>query len=499
MFSNRFRWVFCQLEVLRLCFPANLRRTLEELPKSLDETYRRILKEINNANRELAYRLLRCLAVAIRPLRVEELAEGLTFDLRTGGIPKLNPDWHWEDQEEAVLSACSSLVSVISDNGSLVVQFSHLSVKEFLTSYRLASSAEEVSGFHVPLKLAHTTLAQACLGALLRQEVGTKTYNTHTPLVQYAAEFWVTHARFENVDLHLKDAMDYLFDVDKPHFSTWVRIGNVDRYFRKVRVDSRTPLYYAALCGFHDLVERLIIKYPKHINTQGGRCGTPLHAAVSQEEHIELSKLLVERGADVDALNSVKWTPLHIACHLGHLDTVKWLLASGASPNSQSEKSWTPLHLAVNHGHLKVAQKLLECNAEVHFRDHHGSSPLHYASQLGYSEVVQLLMDHNADAKVRDGDGDTPLHSAAFGGQLEVSRILLKFDVEVNSRNNKGSIPLHLASEGQSEGNPDVVRLLLDHGASSWARNASGKTASEVAQGPRRQEIVQLITQHTAE
>ncbi|KAH9003702.1 hypothetical protein EDB86DRAFT_2826288 [Lactarius hatsudake] len=126
--DGMFRWVFCQLEVLRHCFPTNLRRILEELPKSLDETYKRILKEINSVNREHAYRLLQCLAVASRPLRVEELAELLTFDLRAGGIPKLIADWRWEDQEEAVLSACSSLVSVIVDNGPRVVQFSHFSI-----------------------------------------------------------------------------------------------------------------------------------------------------------------------------------------------------------------------------------------------------------------------------------------------------------------------------------------------------------------------------------
>jgi hypothetical protein len=164
MLSHRFRWVFCQLEVLRLCFPANLRRTLEELPKSLDETYKRILNEINNANRVHAYRLLQCLAVALRPLRVEELAEVLAFDLTAGGIPKLNADWRWEDQEEAVLSACSSLVSVIIDDGSRVVQFSHFSVKEFLTSDRLASCMEEVSQFHIPIEPSHAILAQACLG-----------------------------------------------------------------------------------------------------------------------------------------------------------------------------------------------------------------------------------------------------------------------------------------------------------------------------------------------
>ncbi|KAH9012826.1 hypothetical protein EDB83DRAFT_2233572, partial [Lactarius deliciosus] len=192
--QGQFRWVFCQLEVLRHCFPTNLRRILEELPKSLDETYKRILKEINNANREHAYRLLQCLAVASRPLRVEELAEVLAFDLSTGRIPKLIADWRWEDQEEAVLSACSSLVSVTVDNGSRVVQFSHFSVKEFLISDRLASCTEEVSRFYIPFEPSHMIIAQACLGVLLRLDDDTdKDSAEKIPLVQYAAEYWDGH------------------------------------------------------------------------------------------------------------------------------------------------------------------------------------------------------------------------------------------------------------------------------------------------------------------
>jgi hypothetical protein len=51
IFSNRFRWVFCQLETLRHCLPPSVRHTLAELPRSLDETYERILQEIPRANR----------------------------------------------------------------------------------------------------------------------------------------------------------------------------------------------------------------------------------------------------------------------------------------------------------------------------------------------------------------------------------------------------------------------------------------------------------------
>ena len=64
---------------------------------------------------EHARRLLHCISVAIRPLRVDDLAEILTFDFDDveEGIPKYHVDWRWKDQEEAVLSTCSSLVTVV--------------------------------------------------------------------------------------------------------------------------------------------------------------------------------------------------------------------------------------------------------------------------------------------------------------------------------------------------------------------------------------------------
>ena len=88
--------MYCQLETLRHCLPPSVQGVLDELPEMLDETYERVLRDINKANRGHAHRLLHCLTVAIRPLRIEELAEvfAIVFDAACqGGIPKLNPDW----------------------------------------------------------------------------------------------------------------------------------------------------------------------------------------------------------------------------------------------------------------------------------------------------------------------------------------------------------------------------------------------------------------------
>ena len=188
---NRFRWAFCQLEALRHCLPPSIRFTLNDLPESLDETYERILREISKPNRDHARRLLQCLVVATRPLHVEELTEVLAVDFDdVERIPKLNPNWRWEDEEQALLTSCSSLIAIIKAEDSRVVQFSHFSVKEFLISTRLADSSKDVSRYHIDLEPAHTILALACTGVLLQpgdcvEENGTK---KSSPLAQYAAE-----------------------------------------------------------------------------------------------------------------------------------------------------------------------------------------------------------------------------------------------------------------------------------------------------------------------
>ena len=210
--------MFCQLEVLRHCFPPSVRRILNELPNSLDETYERILKEIRKPNQGHAHQLLQCLVAAVRPLRVEELAEVLAFDFDVEGIPKLNIGWRWDDQEEAVMSACSSLVTIVKDGDLRIVQFSHFSVKEFLTANRLAEPIRDVSRYYIRLDAAHTILAQACLGVLLRLDDRVdRDKLKNFPLARYAAQYWDTHAQFENASSRIKDGMECLFDEDKPH------------------------------------------------------------------------------------------------------------------------------------------------------------------------------------------------------------------------------------------------------------------------------------------
>jgi hypothetical protein len=372
----------------------------------------RMLREIRKPH---ARRLLHCLAAAVRPLRVEDLAEVLAVDFSTEGIPKINPDLRWEDPEEAVMSACSSLVIIVNDGDSRIVQFSHSSVKEFLTSDRLVEPIRDVSRYHIPLEAAHTVLAQACLGVLLRLGDRVDRDNIEEfPLARYAAQYWATHARVtvEDASSRVKDGVECLFDADKPYFSTWLWIYNEDRGGRSMSTIRPTkpeavPLYYAARLGFQDLAEHLIAEYPEHVNARGGKEMTPMHAAASGG-HVNILRSLQEHGADVGSRNKYGDTPLHGASWNGKLDAGRCLLDLGADINARNDDGWTPLFHAVFHGHTGFARMLIIRGAVLDTRSVFGSTPLHAAVRRGGIQTVRLLLVYGADVNACDNRGWTP-------------------------------------------------------------------------------------------
>jgi hypothetical protein len=429
------------LEILRHCFPPSIRRTLEELPDSLDETYERILKKIRKPNQGHAHRLLQCLVVAARPLRVEELAELLAFDFDEENlkIPELNLDWRWEDQEEAVMSTCSSLVIIVEDGDSRIVQFSHFSVKEFLTAdrLRLAELDRDVSRYHIRLDTAHTVLARACLGVLLRLDDRVDQDNMENfPLAHYSAQHWTTHAQFQGVSSHIKDGMECLFDAEKPQFATWLWIYNDDQGGRSMSTirpekPEAVPLYYAASFGFLDLAEHLIAKYPVHVIAKGGKVVTAMHAA-AREGYADISSLLLGHGADVDGQGLSRQTPLHQAAWNGKVDAGKCLLDHGANINARADGEVTPLFFAAIQGRVEFARMLLKRGAAVDVRNRTISSPLHWAAQGGEIQVVRLLLDNGAlaDVNARNKFDETPSQLASGPKRQEIVKLLSEYGAE---------------------------------------------------------------------
>ena len=244
-----------------------------------------------------AHRLFQCLLVALRPLRVEELAEFLAFEFEDGESPVFQTDCRPEDPREAVLSTCSSLIAVIDDDGSTIVQFSHFSVKEYLTSTRIAEG--RVLRYYTPLEQAHLLVTRSCLSILLQLDDQIEEERMEDlPLVKYAARYWVEHAYLGNALSQTEDMAKRLFDPRNAHFALWTSIYSHDLTSDSMGDDQYpTPLYYAALLNLCGVAEWLVNMRSQNINEFGGDYGTPLHAA-SATGSLEVAQFLLMCHAD---------------------------------------------------------------------------------------------------------------------------------------------------------------------------------------------------------
>jgi Ankyrin repeats (3 copies) len=368
---------------------------LDEFPQTLAETYERSLRDIREENWKNAHSLFQFVAVASRPLRVEELADLLAFDFEARPVPTFRPDWRPEDPVDFLLSTCSSLLSVVEvEDDFRVIEFSHFSVKDFLTSDYLSASRDNVSRrYHIRMEPAHAMVARACLGALLHLDgkPGSDSLQEF-PLVDYASRHWMDHAQFEIVSTSVQEGLELLFDPTKPHFSIWMSIYDPDEPLHS-EIPSGSPLHYAALYGFCPLTEFLVVK----------------------------------RSQDVNARRlSDNYTPLFMASHNGYSEVTKLLLRLGADTNARSKSGDTPLHLASGGGHPEVAQDPLRHGADATTPGVNDFTP---ASHKGYVKVVQLLLDPASDVNDLANNNQTTLHQSTHP---YVYRVVLNLGTEAH-------------------------------------------------------------------
>ena len=116
---------------------------------------------------------------------------------------------------------------------------------------------------------------------------------------------------------------------------------------------------------------------------------------------------------------------LHMAALFGHFDSAKMLLDNGCQVDAIDDSGSTPLLLACHNGYLKVAKLLLDRSANVHARNQHNSSAILLAAEYGHIDIVHLIISHGGDIESADNYLCRPLHVAAMFGHLDIVQVLL--------------------------------------------------------------------------
>ena len=518
-----FRWVECQFKSLQLCLESeyHLDCLLNSLPQSLDETYERILCNIEQNLIEDCRRILTLLCFSARPLTVPELIDAMAVEISS---ERLNLKRRLRNAD-GIRDICVGLVDVnlssddaAASNGqeknAQTVRIAHFSVQEYLESERIRNQKAAI--FSLIAVEAHADIAQICLIYLLEPGLIATELDKY-PLRRYAARFWYRHYKStEYLDTKLENLILQLFKYQR--FIFWIMdslefVNEAESHYFTWDFDSNeSPVDCASLLGLRWVLKELIsVEQEKNskgcilsttstiksadFNSQNGHYGSALRAA-SYLGHKEILKLLIEKGADVNAQGGRFNNALQEASSQGHGEVVNLLVEEGADVNAQGGFYGNALQAASTEGHEKIVKLLVERGADVNAQGGFYGNALQAASREGHEKIVKLLGKEGADVNAQGGEYGNALQAASREGHEKIVKLLFEEGADVNAQGGTYGNALQLASRG---GHEMIVKLLVEGGADVNVQGGFYGNALQAASRGGHEKIVNLLVKEGAD
>ncbi|RYP80672.1 hypothetical protein DL769_002354 [Monosporascus sp. CRB-8-3] len=386
-------WVYLVFDYLKASDFKKTKRGIESiiavLPESVNQAYEKILNK--SKEHSIVRKVLNIILAASRPLTLAEMNIAVNIDISSRSVKDLDLEEE-EDFKLRLRSWCGLFVSIYHGK----VYFLHQTAREFLLADLSPALVPSAPRWHcsITTKHAHTVLAEVCIAylnlfnsdAILTNHGASGQCIGSSALLDYSAMNWAAHFREAKINdgaVIVPSALS-ICDPDSQSYSAWSHI------YMPTRAKYSTSLGIASSLGLE-----------------------------------AVSKLLLDRGADIEAKDEYGQTPLSLAASFGYEAVVELLLNKGADIKAKDEFGRTPLSLAALYGHKAVLELLLDKGADIKAKDEFGRTPLSLAARNGYETVVKLLLDRGADIKVKDKFGQTPLSLAASHGHEPVIELLL--------------------------------------------------------------------------
>jgi len=170
----------------------------------------------------------------------------------------------------------------------------------------------------------------------------------------------------------------------------------------------------------------------------------PIVESAKNGDFQSVKNILENDPSKLDIKDEDGYTALHWACMRAHWDITKYLIEKGADLNVVGGDGGTQINWAVHHDNVGIIKLFIDKGANLNIRNQWGMTELHTAIWRGNIHVVEYLLDHGSDPDIKTNEGWTAMHYAYRSGHDKVIELLKKRGVSMTAKDNMGRTPQYL-------------------------------------------------------